>query len=69
LLCSSRATTKGDPLQRVVLATSRAHDGLLQHRAVLAALCEGDAEAAERLKRAQVRAAWEALERYHRIVL
>jgi DNA-binding GntR family transcriptional regulator len=56
-------------MRRVVLATTRASEALMQHRLVLAALVAGDGAEAERLKRAQVHAAWKALERYHRLVL
>ncbi len=56
-------------MRRVILATSRASEGLVQNRAVLAALRAGDADRAEQLKRAQLREAWAALERYHRLVL
>ena len=56
-------------MRRVILATNRASDGLVQYRAVLEALRAGDAERAERLKRAQLHEAWAALERYHRLVL
>ena len=56
-------------MRRVILATNRASDGLVQYRAVIAALRAGDAEAAEQRKRAQLHEAWAALERYHRLVL
>jgi DNA-binding GntR family transcriptional regulator len=56
-------------MRRVILATNRASDGLVQYRAVLDALRAGDADRAEALKRAQLREAWSALERYHRLVL
>jgi DNA-binding GntR family transcriptional regulator len=56
-------------MRRVILATNRASDGLVQYRAVLAALRGGDADRAEQLKRAQLSDAWAALERYHRLVL
>lgn len=56
-------------MRRVILASNRASDGLLQYRAVLEALRAGDADQAEQLKRAQLRDAWMALERYHRLVL
>ncbi len=56
-------------MRRVVLATNRAQEALLQHRGVLAALAARNEEEAERRKRAQVHDAWTALERYHRLVL
>lgn len=56
-------------MRRVILATNRASDGLVQYRAVLKALRAGDADSAEQLKRAQLGDAWAALERYHRLVL
>lgn len=56
-------------MRRLILVTGRAEDGLREHQAVVAALRAGDAEAAERAKRAQIRGARAALERYHRFVL
>lgn len=56
-------------MRRVVLATNRARDGLVQYRGVVAALRAGDPDRAEQLKRAQLGDAWLALERYHRLVL
>jgi DNA-binding GntR family transcriptional regulator len=59
----------GMVMRRLVLATGRAQDALLEHRAILAAMRRGDAAEAERLKRIQVRSARGALERYHPFVL
>jgi len=56
-------------MRRLILVTGRAEDGLREHQAVVAALRAGDADAAEAAKRAQIRAARAALERYHRFVL
>jgi DNA-binding GntR family transcriptional regulator len=56
-------------MRRLILVTGRAEEGLREHRAVVAALRAGDAEAAEVAKRAQIRGARAALERYHRFVL
>ena len=56
-------------MRRLILVTGRAEEGLREHKAVVAALRAGDAEAAEAAKRAQIRAARAALERYHRFVL
>jgi DNA-binding GntR family transcriptional regulator len=56
-------------MRRLVLATGRAQDALLEHRAILAAMRRGDAAEAERLKRVQIRSARAALERYHQFVL
>ena len=54
-------------VRRVILVSDRAHHGLLDHRAVLAALRAGDAAEAERLRRltvANIRAAVEQLWRF-----
>ncbi len=55
-------------MRRVVLVTDRSSQALAEHRAVLAALRAGDAEAAEAHKRSQIRSARRALERYWALV-
>ena len=55
-------------MRRVVLVTDRSSQALAEHRAVLAALRAGDAEAAENHKRRQIRSARQALERYWALV-
>lgn len=54
----------GPPMRRLLLASDRLHRALAEHRAVLAAMRAGDAEAAEALRRAQVRSARQDFERY-----
>lgn len=56
-------------MRRLILVTARAEEGLQEHRAVVAALRAGDPDAAEAAKRAQIRSARAALQRYHRFVL
>ncbi len=56
-------------MRRLLLATDRLQRALDEHRAVLAAMRAGDAEAAERLKRAQVRSARADFERYSSFIL
>ncbi len=56
-------------MRRLLLATDRLKRALDEHRAVLAAMAAGDAEAAERLKRAQVRSARQDFERYSSYIL
>lgn len=56
-------------MRRLVLTTNRADEALAEHRAVLAAMRAGDAEAAERCKRRQIRSARNALERYQQFLL
>ena len=55
-------------MRRVVLVTDRSSQALAEHRAVLAALRAGDAQAAEAHKRSQIRSARRALERYWALV-
>jgi DNA-binding GntR family transcriptional regulator len=55
--------------RRVLLVTDRAEHALSDHRAVLAALRAGDAEAAERLRRITIANVRSAVERYHSFVL
>lgn len=56
-------------VRRLILVPGRALDGLHEHRAVLDAMRRGDAEEAERLKRANIRAAAACFRRYQRFVL
>jgi DNA-binding GntR family transcriptional regulator len=56
-------------MRRLVLMTDRIRVALLEHRAILDAMRRGDAEEAERLKRAQIRSARQAVERYHYFLL
>lgn len=59
----------GTVMRRVLLVTSRVQDALLEHRAILAAMRQGNAEEAERLKRIQIRSARLAFERYQAYLL
>lgn len=56
-------------MRRIIILPGRAEEGLKQHRAVLAAMRKGDAVAAERLRRENIRSSREALERYERFIL
>ncbi len=55
--------------RRVLLISDRTQYALSDHRAVLAALRRGDADAAERLRRATIANVRAAVERYHAFVL
>ena len=55
--------------RRIIILPGRAAEGLEQHRAVLAAMREGDALKAERLRRANIRSSREYLERFQSFVL
>ena len=55
--------------RRIIILPGRAAEGLQQHRAVLAAMREGDALKAERLRRANIRSSREYLERFQSFVL
>ena len=54
---------------RMLLVSDRTPHALREHRAVLAALRAGDAEAAERLRRTTIAHVKEAVRRYHAFVL
>jgi len=56
-------------VRRVLLVSGRAHHGLRDHRAVLAALRSGNATEAERLRRRTVANIRAAVERYSTFVL
>lgn len=56
-------------MRRVMILPGRAEQGLLEHRAIIAALHAGDAELAESLRRENIRSAVEHLKRYQTWVL
>ncbi|HSJ29279.1 MAG TPA: GntR family transcriptional regulator [Acidimicrobiia bacterium] len=56
-------------IRRIIILPGRAEVGLGEHRAVLAAMRRGDADAAERLRRDNMRSAREFLRRFERYVL
>lgn len=56
-------------IRRIIILPERARLGLQQHRAVLQAMRRGDAEAAERLRRENMRSAKAYLQRYEKYVL
>ncbi len=55
--------------RRIIILPGRAAEGLLQHRAVLAAMRKGNAAKAEELRRANIRSSREYLERFQNFVL
>ena len=56
-------------MRRIIILPGRANDGLQQHRAVLAAMRNGDAFLAEKLKRENIRSSREFLVRYQNFIL
>lgn len=56
-------------IRRMIILPGRAERGLEQHRAVLKAMQQGDAERAEALRRENLRDAAEYFRRYHRFLL
>jgi DNA-binding GntR family transcriptional regulator len=56
-------------IRRAIILPGRAERGLMQHRAVLQAMTQGDAEEAERLRRENLREAAEWVRRYHKYVI
>jgi DNA-binding GntR family transcriptional regulator len=56
-------------IRRIVILPNRAQTGLSEHRATVAAMRAGDAEAAERLKRANLQGAKDYLRRFQKYVL
>lgn len=56
-------------IRRIIILPGRAEHGLAEHRAVIAAMRRGDAAAAERLRRANMRSAKAWLRRYQSFVL
>ena len=56
-------------IRRVIVLPGRAAEGLKQHTAVLRAMCQGDAQGAERLRRENMRSAREVIQRYKKFIL
>ncbi len=56
-------------IRRIIILPGRAEMGRRQHVAMLAAMCRGDAEEAERLRRAGLRSAKAHFERYQKFIL
>ena len=56
-------------IRRIIILPGRAERGLAEHRAMIAAMRRGDADAAERLRRANMRSAKAWLQRYQSFVL
>lgn len=56
-------------MRRIIILPGRAEVGLKQHRAVLAAMRKGDAAAAERLRRENIRSSRDCLRRYESFIL
>ncbi len=56
-------------IRRLMLVPGRASKGLVQHQGILAAMCAGDAELAEKLKRANIRDSRNSFQHYRKYVL
>ncbi|MGY6272120.1 GntR family transcriptional regulator [Achromobacter denitrificans] len=56
-------------IRRLMLVPGRAAKGLQQHQEILKAMCAGDAELAERLKRANIRDSRNSFQHYRKYVL
>lgn len=56
-------------IRRTIILPGRAEVGRRQHVAMLEAMCRGDAEEAERLRRAGLRSARQSVEKYQRYIL
>lgn len=56
-------------IRRLVLVPGRAAEGLRQHQEILKAMAAGDAELAERLKRANIRSSRESFSQYQKYLL
>lgn len=56
-------------IRRIIILPGRAEAGRQQHVAMLEAMCGGDAQQAEQLRRAVLRSAKGALEKYQRYIL
>lgn len=56
-------------IRRLVLVPGRAADGLRQHQEILKAMGAGDAELAERLKRANIRSSRDSFSHYQKYLL
>jgi DNA-binding GntR family transcriptional regulator len=54
--------------RRIIILPGRAKQGLLEHRGIIEALRRGDAEASERLRRANIRSSAEYLTRYKKFL-
>lgn len=59
----------GALIRRIIILPGRAEKGLKQHIAMLEAMCRGDADEAERLRRENMRSAKAYLERYQKYIL
>ena len=68
MLDSIHEKTRGI-MRRIIILPGRAAGGLKQHRAVLNAMCKGNAELAEKLKRENIRSSRECLIRYQSFIL
>ncbi len=53
-------------IRRLMLVPGRAEQGLLQHQGILKAMAAGDAEEAERLKRANIRSSRDSFRQYQK---
>jgi DNA-binding GntR family transcriptional regulator len=56
-------------IRRTIILPGRAEVGRRQHVAMLEAMCRGDAEEAERQRRAGLRSARQSVEKYQRYIL
>ena len=56
-------------IRRIIILPGRAEVGRKQHVAMLEAMCRGDGEEAERLRRAGLRSARDSLEKYQHYIL
>lgn len=56
-------------IRRIIILPGRAEIGRTQHVAMLRAMCQGDAEEAERVRRAGLASAQAALQKYQRYIL
>ena len=56
-------------IRRIIILPGRAEVGRKHHVAMLEAMCRGDAEEAERLRRAGLRSARDSLEKYQQYIL
>lgn len=56
-------------IRRIAILPGRAERGVMQHRAVLEAMCKGDAQEAEELRRQNIRDAKACLKQYMKYVL
>ena len=56
-------------IRRIIILPGRAEAGRLQHVAMLEAMCRGEADEAEQLRRVALRSAKSSLEKYQRYIL